>query len=618
MRRRGNARCSGCDIPIFATESKWCDRCNITLSLSLGATRTTLRSRKLKNKSTEAAIVEVLSSDEERERQRLKQIEDAEEISDDTESSDDDVSDDLREDDPRVVATEGDGIFQAVPDERGVLLSRTFARCRFRPNDFPIVTLLQSASTADTPTASSDNAKNRPAGAALGPKTKTLAKKKAAPSPYFGHIDMYFLQNPDDYAASEYESSVDDDDDDCCVDLTRSDGNATDDDEYHAKRRRRRPVPDEPCFICECREAPDGVKTSRVQCPDCDGVYHRSCAEAYDGKQTGCLQCEDNDLVDDSELTEADLATTSQLFGVFHVKEELPQVAQTDDVSPSRLDDDDADEIDDMVETGATPDVVPDASQVKQTILAGWKRFLDEHTAAFDADFIAATRAIEAENGFKTSLESDLHKLFQHYTAEQAKADELERTQRPSPTNDSSTTAPETHGDAAPSVAKFHYALDEIQVAQNVVIEAAPSIPATVDLTIDDDDDCDVVEVSANPVQNSIGIKRSRTSGSPTTPCLSKEAPHDVLTLAAPSFAADDIIPSAASATSTESTPASPRLAKKAKKRIALITVPPPQNLSNPVQDLNMPTTHTPSMTLDAAGSNLPIEFSTIKDPTLL
>ncbi|ETV81159.1 hypothetical protein H257_05746 [Aphanomyces astaci] len=536
----------GCEVPIFGAGAKYCERCTITLSLSLDATRTTMRSRK--NIAQAVDIVEVLSSDEEREQLRLQQIENAEEISDDDmdASSDEELSDDLRTDDLRVLATDGDGVFRAQVDNRNILRSRTFARYRFRINDFPISTPLVPASavpagasstsvpestTIITNHTSHGRGKKRPIVTSTTPTKKKASSKKPA-SAYQGAIDpalLHYIQNPEDYAASEYESSANDADDndaDNLIDLAHSDGSATEDEEYGARNRRRRQhpaVPDEPCFICESRSAPNGGRSMRVQCPDCEGIYHRSCADAHDGNQTGCLQCADDDLIDDSELTEADLATTSHVFGAFHVKDEPDPTSSADSLppashlSPSRLDDDDAD--DDMVDSGTLPDVVPDASHVKQTILDGWKKFLDIHTAAFDADFVAATRAIEAANGFQTTLESDLHKLFQHYTTEQAKAEELERTQAAAAASSigaasSSPCKSAVHDEASPPDTSIEANGHEIHHDDTAAAATCPE-EATIDLTSDNDDEDEVVEVCGTLPSASPAVAINATSVKP-------------------------------------------------------------------------------------------------------
>ncbi|KAG9412247.1 hypothetical protein AC1031_015188 [Aphanomyces cochlioides] len=642
MPRRRGKQCLACGIPVytkeFAQETKYCERCSITLALSREQAITALRSRKLKAKAKDTTdTVEVLSSDEERERQRAKKLEEAEVISDDESSEEEPIPEDFRENDSRVQATDGHGLFEAetaTDSCRPTLSSRSFMRHRFRIKDFPAMNLSEAEEDSAAEDRKPTKGKKRPADNKSG---KTSSKKQNRSNAEFSAAYLHYIQNPDDYAASDYESGDGDDLDDdtyamngkvvnLCSGDEASDNSDTEDEAYNIRERTSRVMPDEPCFLCESKTAPDNSKQGRVQCPDCDAVYHRSCAIEY-GKEAVCWLCEDDDLIDDSELTEADRITTAEIFGVFHVKEERVETEDEGD--------------DDNEEAAKQPqqqeeEAVPDASQVKQTILAGWKKFLDNHTAKFDSDFQTVTRAIEASNGFKTNLETDLHKLFQHYTNEQAKVEELEKKKVPSDasadgaspennatadkpssttsspakeTNSKSTTpseattestvATETTETASTESATTSDATDKSDDADEVeIVEAiddedvekttqAPEITpekattteiplTTIDLTGDDDtpdeakDDDDVVAIDPPPVTQPSQASRLKTTPTEATttappPC----SPPKELEEASPSRI-DNPLP--------DTTPVKEVVpVVKPKKRIALITIPPPE-----------------------------------------
>ncbi|CAK4629313.1 hypothetical protein AeMF1_014874 [Aphanomyces euteiches] len=634
MPRRRGKQCLACGIPVytkeFAQETKYCERCSITLALSREQAITALRSRKLKAKAKDTTdAVEVLSSDEELERQRAKKLEEAEVISDDESSEEEPIPEDFRENDSRVEATDGHGLFEAetaTDSGRPTLSSRSFMRHRFRIKDFPAMNLSEAEEDSAAEDRQPAKGKKRPADTKS---SKTSSKKQNRSNAEFSAAYLHYIQNPDDYAASDYESGDDDDLDDdtyamngkvvnLCSGDEASDNSDTEDEAYNIRERTSRVVPDEPCFLCESKTAPDNSKQGRVQCPDCDAVYHRSCAIEY-GKEAVCWLCEDDDLIDDSELTEADRITTAEIFGVFHVKEERVETEDEGD--------------DDNEEAAKQPqpqeeEAVPDASQVKQTILAGWKKFLEDHTAKFDSDFQTVTRAIEASNGFKTNLETDLHKLFQHYTNEQAKVEELEKKKgsseasvdaalpentatadKPSSTpsspaketNSKSTTPSEatTEATVATESASTESATssdatdksddaDEVEIVEAIDDEdvekttQAPEITpekattteiplTTIDLTGDDDkpdevkDDEDVVAIDPPPV-----IQPSQASPLKTTPT-------EATTTAPPPKELEEASPSRIDNPLADTTPVKEVVrVVKPKKRIALMTIPPP------------------------------------------
>ncbi|KAF0710147.1 Aste57867_5598 [Aphanomyces stellatus] len=542
--------------------------------------------------------LEIYSSDEEKKRVVSRaNIEEIEVSSDDESSSDDDdVPEDLKGYDPRVRATDGAGVFEVQLEDALPMLSRSFVRHRYRANDFPVSFLIGTTTGANEAARATHGGKS-PVAAKKRPNAGKVKKKPAAKRKQSDELTpefLHFIQHQDDYAPSEYESDDFETTFGSMVDLTRSsdDESASEGDEAYSGdegggyRHRARPVTNkEQCYFCESVTPPEGLKQGRVQCSDCGGVYHRSCAVEY-GKEAVCWQCEDDDVIDDSDLKEEDQVTTAEIFGVFHVKEEQMETEDEDK-------DDENDDDDEPKETSAAlvADMpVPDASQVKQTILEGWKQFFDGKTAKYDDDFRAATRAIEEANGFKTALESDLHKLFQHYTNEQVKADADEKSKAAVRPHDGGA-----HENKEPVVA----VRDEVVVEESKTDgeegstssceddqrrgdgPSAAVLPMEIDLTDDlddqdtetvlvakdddDDDDVVVLETPPTPTTPNSGSRKKRPLGDASPGVTSpRKRPSPTKTT---TTSVMDVTPTTVTLEPAAKPP-------KAKKRIALVTIP--------------------------------------------
>ncbi|KDO31393.1 hypothetical protein SPRG_04010 [Saprolegnia parasitica CBS 223.65] len=184
------------------------------------------------------------------------------------------------------------------------------------------------------------------------------------------------------YDMAMYMSSSDDDDDD--------DPAFTDSPKTKKKQRQPKKRVDGVCFLCN--EPADSVKPG-VYCDGCDRVYHTACAIEY-GQEAVCWECEEREYIDDEELSDSERDRThAVLHGIREVKKE------------------------------------PTADEAGRPRVDGWREFLDENTAVYDADFKRSTREIENRTGFATTLEADLQKVFRHFADQQMKAEALEAKQ---------------------------------------------------------------------------------------------------------------------------------------------------------------------------------------------
>ncbi|OQR89898.1 hypothetical protein ACHHYP_05956, partial [Achlya hypogyna] len=198
---------------------------------------------------------------------------------------------------------------------------------------------------------------------------------------------------------SDLEESADDDDDD---DPEESAEDSSYEEDFSRKTKSHsstgRALVRGTCYLCE--EEVTSKKLS-VECPDCGGVYHVSCAAEYghDKKAVVCWECEEQDIIDDDELTDTERDMTHSIFQVFKTEPGTEPAANDVDIF-------------NLTE--------------RRRIVEGWRQFFDEHTNKYDADFERITKEIEDSTGFNTTLESDLHKVFQHFTNQQIKAEALE------------------------------------------------------------------------------------------------------------------------------------------------------------------------------------------------
>ncbi|OQS03467.1 hypothetical protein THRCLA_04224 [Thraustotheca clavata] len=261
-------------------------------------------------------------------------------------------------------------------------------------------------------------------------------RKRLPPAPSLGECSWNMLNfieslaitpksdDEDDEDVEEYEESYDQTDDPSVllsetVDLTTSDDeesgyekevleiDSEDSEEYdssyeerrsksrkRSKRRGRREMIKDYCYLCN-------KLMEKEPCLGCGRVFHNQCAREYGGgSDVICWECEEADIVNDDGLTEEgwDIAR-SVLEGLCPIKSEFPQPKSTENDNPF--------------------------TTKSREVLERWRNFFDK-TENFNEDFERATREIEENGGFSTSLENDLHKVFQHYTNEQIKAEAVE------------------------------------------------------------------------------------------------------------------------------------------------------------------------------------------------